>query len=163
MFGVEGVRDETQAVAAFFAAYFPAGADDRIRRFCALGLDPAMTMRQFWNLHSAWTLEIAEAGGIPPEAIAAAATHHLIDDINPQAIVAADRRFTRAFGDNIAFDRTEKLVILLDKYDAVQRRGGLTHEQAIRWLRTRVDANPQFRDDAELSELIDDLDLVFRH
>jgi hypothetical protein len=55
--------------------------------------------------------------------------------------VASDRRFTRAFGDNAGFDRAEKLIILLDKYDALRRRGGRSHEQALAWLRERLGAD----------------------
>lgn len=159
-FGVEGVRDVTQPIARFLRTHFATDADERIRRFAALGLDPGMPIREFWNLHSTWTLEIVEAGEVPPEAIAAAATHHMLEDINPERIVGPDLRFTRSFGDNESFDRAEKLVILLDKYDAVRRRGRRTHEQAIAWLRDRVDSNPHFRGDVQLTTLIADLDKV---
>jgi hypothetical protein len=161
MFAVEGVRDDKMLVSTFFRTYFPADADARIARFAALGLDPSITIRQFWNLHSDWTLAIAEKAGLPPEAVAAAATHHLLDDVNPHAIVGEDNRFTRSFGDNRDFDRAEKLVIVLDKYDAARRRGNRTHEEAIAWLRQRVAANARFRDDAELATLIDDVEAVF--
>jgi hypothetical protein len=157
MFAVEGVRDDTQTVAQFLKTSFFAEAEERTRRFAALGLDPRMTIREFWNLHSTWTLEIIESGGVPPAVVAAAATHHLLDHINPKAIVGADRRFTRAFGANVAFDRAEKLIVLLDKYDAVRRRGGQTHEQAIAWLRSRVASTPDFCNDEELLTLIADL------
>ena len=119
-----------------------------------------MTIREFWNLHSAWTLEILEGSGVPPEVVAAATTHHLLDEINPENIVAKDFRFTRAFGDNATFDRAEKLIILLDKYDAVRRRGRRSHDQAIAWLQNRVETNARFRDDPELSMLIADLHAV---
>lgn len=160
MFSVEGVEDDQQSVAVFFETYFPNDHADRIARFRALDLDPSMTMRQFWNLHSGWTLAVAETAGLPLEAVAAAASHHLLDDVNPQAIVGDDQRFTREFGENTAFDRAEKLVIVLDKYDAIRRRGRRTHDQAITWLRERVARNPRFREDAELTTLITDLDEV---
>ncbi len=162
MFGVEGVRDERQSVARFFETYFPGEAAERTARFIALGLDPAMPIREFWNHHAGWTLDIVESAGVPPEAVAAAATHHLLDDVNPERIVGADHRFTRPFGENAAFDRAEKLVIVLDKYDAVRRRGRLSHDAAIAWLRKRVHANPRFRGDHELETLIADLDAVVR-
>jgi hypothetical protein len=146
----------------FLRTYFPADAEERIRRFAALGLDPKMPLREFWNLHSTWTLEIVEAGGVPPEVIPAAAAHHLLEDVNPGPIVAVDRRFTRSFGDNATFDRAEKLIIVLDKYDALRRRGGRTHDEAIAWLRDRVANNPHFRGDVELATLIADLDAVVR-
>jgi hypothetical protein len=162
MFAVEGVRDDSQTVAQFLKTYFADEAEERARRFAALGLDAGMTIRQFWNLHSTWTLEIIEAGGVPAAVVAAAATHHLLDNINPKAIVGADGRFTRAFGDNVAFDRAEKLIILLDKYDAVRRRGGQTHDQAIAWLRSRVASVPYFSADEELLTLIADLDAALQ-
>lgn len=158
MFAVEGVRDDQQPVTEFFRRYFPADAARRTERFRALGLDPSMSIRQFWNLHSGWTLDIAEAAGLPLEAVAAAATHHLLDDVNPEHIVGDDQRFTRAFGDNPAFDRAEKLVIVLDKYDAVRRRGRKDHHGAIDWLRQRIGQHPVFRDDVELNQLVDDVD-----
>ncbi len=160
MFSIEGVRDDQQPVSRFFATYFPADAEDRIARFAALGLDAGMTMRQFWNLHTSWTLELISDAGIPIEAVAAAASHHLLDDVNPQSIVGADQRFTRWFGVNTTFDRAEKLVILLDKYDAVRRRGRLAHGPAIAWLRGKVARMPRFAEDPEFRTLIDDLDLA---
>jgi hypothetical protein len=163
MFGVEGVEDDTQPVTRFLETHFPVDADERIRRFAALGLDPKMRIREFWNLHSTWTLEIMEDGGVPPEVIAAAATHHLLDNVNPGTIVDAERRFTRPFGNNASFDRPEKLIILLDKYDALRRRGRSTHDEAIAWLRDRVESNPSFRRDTEFSTLIADLDAAIRH
>jgi len=162
MFGVEGVRNEQQSVAEFLATYFPADAGVRVQRFEALGLDAKLTMRAFWNLHSAWTFAIAEAGAVPAEVVAAAATHHLLDNINPGAIVGTDRRFRCASGENASFDRAEKLIILLDKYDALRRRGQRSHERAIAWLRDRVHDSREFHTDEELSTLIGDLDTVLR-
>jgi hypothetical protein len=161
MFAVEGVRDDKQPVAEFLRTYFP-DSHERIRRFTALGLDPQMSVREFWNLHSSWTLELVEAGGVPPEVVVAAATHHLLDDVNPDRVVAHDRRFTRSCGDNAIFDRAEKLIILLDKHDALRRRGGRTHDQAIAWLRERVGNNARFRGDVEFLTLIADLDAALR-
>ncbi|MBS2017435.1 MAG: hypothetical protein JST00_31420 [Deltaproteobacteria bacterium] len=159
-FGVENVRDDTQSLEAFLHAHFPADADRRIARLSAHGLAPTMTLRQFWNLHSGWTLAIAEAAGLPPEAVAAAATHHLLESVNPESIVGEDDRFTRRFGDNAAFDRAEKLVILLDKYDAVIRRGGRTHAEAIAWLREKLAKSARFHDDATFLTLLGDMDAV---
>lgn len=157
-FAIDNVGDDTQPVDRFFHTYFAADAEERIARFSALGLDPAMSLRQFWNLHSGWTLAIAEAAGLPLEAVAAAATHHLLEDINPQAIVGDDDRFTREFGENATFDRAEKLVILLDKYDAVTRRSRRTHDEAIAWLRERISKNERFRGDEEFIELLAAMD-----
>ena len=160
MFAVESVRDDSQSVTRFLKTFFPADADERIRRFASLGLDPEITIREFWNLHSVWTFEILKGSRVPLEVVAAATAHHLLEDINPENLVGADGHFTRSFGDNVLFDRAEKLIILLDKYDAVRRRGRRTHEQAIAWLRDRVESNARFHDDAEFSTLIAELEAV---
>jgi hypothetical protein len=57
MFAVKNVIDGgARTVAWVFAVYFAADVADRVRRFGLLGLDAGMTMREFWNLHSAWSL-----------------------------------------------------------------------------------------------------------
>jgi hypothetical protein len=162
MFAVEQVPDEKMSVSDFFRTYFAEDASDRVARLRELGLDPDITMREFWNMHSAWTLHIIQAGGIPLEAVAAAATHHLLENVNPDSIVAQDGRFTRYFGENHRVDRPEKLIILLDKYDAARRRAGRSHEDAIRWLRALIANNALFAEDQEFCSLIDDLDVVMR-
>ncbi len=160
MFSIEGVTDIMQPVTQFFRTYFPADAEERITRFEALGLPSDLPMRHFWNLHTGWTLDIIDGSGVPAEAVAAAASHHLLDDINPSAIVDADNRFTRRFGANTCFDRAEKLVIVLDKYDALRRRGRRTHAEAITWLNERLAHNERFKGDRELKTLIADIDAV---
>lgn len=160
IFAVEGVRDETQPVEALLRRHFPGDAEERVTRFRRLGLDPSMPIRAFWDLHTGFTLELLEGSGVPPEAVAAAAAHHLLDDVNPMEIVGEDGRFARKFGENVAFDRAEKLVIALDKYDALRRRGGLGHEAAIAWLRQRLEASDAFRSDPEFVQVIDDLDVA---
>jgi hypothetical protein len=159
-FAVENVPDDKQSVEDFLRRYFPGDAEQRGARLAALGVDTTLSMREFWNLHSGWTLAIAEAAGLPAEAVAAAATHHLLEDVNPQAIVGEDDVFTRRFGQNATFDRAEKLVILLDKYDAVRRRGGRSHDETIAWLRDRIAKSPRFARDPEFAELLADLEVV---
>jgi hypothetical protein len=161
IFTVDRVGDEKMPVEQFFRDYFAQDAAERIARFMALGLDPKMTLRQFWNMHSGWTLELLQHSAVPPEAVAAAAAHHLLEHVNPRSIVADDGRFTLPFGSNSSFDRTEKLVILLDKYDAVRRRGHRDHAAAIDWLRALVSKHSRFGKDQEFHTLIDVLDEVF--
>ena len=160
MFAVENVLDGQTSVNAFFAAFFRADASDRVRRFKALDLDPDMSMREFWNLHSTWTLEILRGDGVPPAAVAAAATHHLLENVIPHAMFATDARLGKYMADNATFDRPEKLVILLDKYDAARRRGRQTHRDAIVWLRRLIETNARFRDDQQFLSLITALDEV---
>ncbi len=160
MFAVECVVDGGTSVARFFELYFPADAARRARRFGALGLDARMTLREFWNLHSAWTLHIIQGDGVPLEAVPAAATHHILENVNPDSLIAEDGRFTKYFGKHASFERPEKLVILLDKYDAAVRRGRRTHDQAIAFLREVIANNHRFCGDHGFLELIDDLDQI---
>src|ERR1019366_2850923 len=162
MFAVERVIDEKTSVARFFERQFPADAAHRARRFGALGLDGAMTMRAFWNLHSAWTLHIIQGDGVPMEAVPAAATHHILENVNPDSLIAEDGRFTKYFGKHASFERPEKLVILLDKYDAALRRGHCTHDQAIAVSHEGLEKNHRFCGDYEFLELIEDLDVVMK-
>jgi hypothetical protein len=160
MFSVEGVKDDAQTVRKFLRAHFGKDADNALYDFEALGLDPEMSIRTFWNMHAQWTLEVLQVSGIPKEAVVAAATHHMLEDINPSDLVGDDGRFSQGFGENEAFDRAEKLVIVLDKYDAARRRGKLDHAAAIAWLRARVQRHPTFGGDAELERLITDVERV---
>jgi len=162
IFAVDCGMDEKMPVARFFEVYFPTDAADRARRFEALGLDAGMTMRAFWNLHSTWTLHILQGDGVPMEAVPAAATHHILENVNPDSRVAENGRFTRYFGRHASFERPEKLVILLDKYDAARRRGRCTHDQAIALLREVIGRNHRFRGDSGFLALIEDLDEVMK-
>jgi hypothetical protein len=96
------------------------------------------------------------------EAVPAAATHHILENVNPDSLVAADGRFTKYFGRHASFERSEKLVILLDKYDAALRRGRRAHDQAIALLRDVIARNHRFAGDHEFLELIEDLDEVMK-
>jgi hypothetical protein len=159
---VECVIDERTSVAQFFEVYFAADAVHRARRFRALGLDARMTMREFWNLHSAWTLHILQGDGVPMEAVPAAAAHHILENVNPDSLIAVDGHFTKYFGKHASFERPEKLVVLLDKYDAALRRGRCTHDQAIALLREVIGRHHRFCGDHGFLELIEDLAKVLK-
>lgn len=161
MFAVEGVRNDRMLVAEFFATYFSSDIERCLQLFHELGLDSAMPIRAFWNLHSQWTYELLKNSGVPAEAIPAAAAHHLLEHINPESMVADDGSFTQSFGANLAFDKPEKLVILLDKYDALRRRAQREHAAAIAWLRSLLATHTRFAHDVEFTSLLDVMDRVF--
>jgi hypothetical protein len=163
MYAIESVIDDQMPVTRFFDMYFPSDSSERARSFRALGLDPDMSMREFWNLHSVWTLQILRGDGVPPGAVIAAAAHHLLENINALAIIADDVRLMKYVGEDALFARPEKLVVLLDKYDAVRRRGKRSHDGAIAWLRQLIANHPRFCDDREFFELIESLDAVVKH
>jgi hypothetical protein len=82
--------------------------------------------------------------------------------VNPDSIVANDGCFTKYTGEHSSFDRPEKLVILLHKYDAARRRGLRTHDEAIRWLRDVIAGDHRFCGDEAFFALIEDLDAVMK-
>jgi len=116
-----------------------------------------MVMRDFWNLHSLWTLQISDHDGLPMEAVAAAATHHFLDGQNPQGIIGDNYRFSGRFGNNKSYDREEKLVTILDKYDAFRRRGMLSHDESIERVMLIIEGSI-FEKDVEFIELMKVLD-----
>ena len=161
IYNIENIIDPNKiTLAQFVGDNFPKDADNRLATLKELGIDGNITMREFYNLHARWTLEIISGDGVPAEAVAAAATHHILEGINPEEIVGKDGRFTRYFGDNVSFDRAERLIIILDKYDAARRRGEKTHKEAIEFVRNKVKSNPDFSQDEEFGTLLNDLDAM---
>ena len=84
----------------------------------------------------------------------------MLEGINPEEIVGKDGGFTKYFGDNLFFDRAEKLIIVLDKYDAFRRRGKKEHKEAIELVRDKIRSNPNFTEDREFEELVNNLDAM---
>ena len=162
IYNVENIfKPEETTLLQFINKHFPDDAETRLVTIETIEkVARNMTMREFYNLHSEWTLKIISGDGVPLEAVAAAATHHMLEGINPEEIVGKDGRFTRYFGDNVSFSRDDKLIIILDKYDAGRRRGKLTHVQAIELIRNKIKGNEQFAEDEEFEELLDNLDTM---
>lgn len=115
------------------------------------GINQSMPMREFFNKHSRWTLEILkkdEAKGVPNDAIVAASSHHMLEGMNPANVT------------NLS--RASKMVILLDKYDARLRRGTVKHEEAIKWLEDYINERSSDEDKQEFLELLDTMDMSFK-
>lgn len=162
IYNVENVfKPEETTLLQFMQKYFPKDAEHRLATIETIEkVSRNMTMREFYNLHPEWTLEIISGDGVPLEAVGAAAAHHALEGVNPQYIIDKDSRFTKYFGDNISFSRDDKLIIILDKYDAARRRGKMTHAQAIEFVRNKIKSNEQFSSDSEFEELLDNLDMM---
>jgi len=162
IYNVENIiKPEEITLVQFMSRYFPKDAERRLTTIETIkNVNRGMTMREFYNLHPEWTLEIISGDGVPLEAIAAAAAHHALEGVNPQDIIGQDGRFTKYFGENVSFDRAEKLIILLDKYDAFRRRGKKGHKEAIELVREKIRSNSDFAEDTEFEELLDNLDAI---
>ena len=161
IYGIKNIIDPKKiTLEQFVNDNFPEDAASRLTTLKEMGVEGDITMREFYNLHAKWTLETISGDGVPPEAVAVAATHHMLEGINPEEIVGKDGRFTKYFGDNLFFDRAEKLIILLDKYDAFRRRGKKEHKEAIELVRNKIRSNPNFTKDKEFEELLTNLDAM---
>jgi len=161
IYGIKNIIDPKKiTLEQFVNDNFPEDAASRLTTLKEMGVEGDITMREFYNLHAKWTLETISGDGVPPEAVAVAATHHMLEGINPEEIVGKDGRFTKYFGDNLFFDRAEKLIILLDKYDAFRRRGKKEHKEAIELVRDKIRSNPNFTKDKEFEELLTNLDAM---
>lgn len=134
-------------------------------------ISPSITIEQFWRLHSRWTLEIIEGDGIPREYLPGAVFHHvlagdnvdLMDDKGHYKEIVIDGKVVDRFGDNHDFDRPERLVEILDFYEAsMSRIKNATHEQAIQKLYEKVKGNERFKNDPQYLELIGDFDKMIR-
>lgn len=149
---------------SFLQNYFPRTADSIERVFASLGLSSHLTLRQFYDLHTAWTLKIIDQDdAIPPEPKAGAAAHHRMRDDDPDGMFAEASDIYSSkydFGTNHAYDRAEKLINVLDIYDALCRRSGLNHFTAMLTLRdiVQVSSDGRFMNDPEILEILDDLD-----
>lgn len=167
IFGVEGVKDLKTPVRDFIEDRFPDTAQRDIQLFRDIGLDPSMSIEKFWRLHSGWTLGIVEGDGIPEEDLPGAVLHHILEGDNVDLIdeegnyktLNINGKVKLRFGENRRFDRPEKLVPLLDKYEAILTRlEGKTHDDAISFLKKTLSKNERFKSDLEFIELIEDLD-----
>lgn len=152
----------TGTVTDFFRKYCTNGqVEEQLATFRSLGLDPnGMTMRDFYNLHTSWTLDILWGEtGLPQEAIAAAASHHRLRGDNPRGILNHDDTYRFPFGTTTRYGRVEKLVEMLDKYDALRRRSGLNHEAAVVKLKETIQGarDGRYAKDQEFAEIIGDI------
>lgn len=165
MFSVENLPPEevNGSISDFLRCHAAAQAETAAGQLAGLGLDVHnQTMRDLYDAHTKWTLEILIGDGVPKEAIPAAAAHHHMRGDNPDAILDKHDEFNHHydFGHNRSYDRPEKLISVLDMYDAFRRRSRLDHDVAMEHLRTWIGtaSNGRYANDSELAEILDDLD-----
>lgn len=151
----------------FLYGYFQdSEAEAALEALGVVGISAQMTLRKFYDLHTKWTLEIIEGHPeIPTEIIPAAVCHHRIRGDNPHDLLRDDDTFESKFGTHVRYGRSEKLVTVLDQYDALRRRARFTHIQAMEKLKTEKNLwrAGAYQNDKEFEEIFDDVDLVLRN
>lgn len=112
------------------------------------GINAGTTMREFYNLHTGWSLEIIdrEVNSVSEEVRNAVARHHFFEGVR---IVPGELTLE------------DKCVIMLDKYDACRTRGEhpKTHEETIAWIRKKI-RESGLSDDKEFEALLSALERV---
>jgi hypothetical protein len=152
IYAVSGKVDGQMSLEKFLYENFIEDAESRIKKLKNFGLKPSMTLREFYNLHSSWTLDLLDREKeIGDDAIVASAAHHILENVNPQHIINNKKNLHRA----------GKLLIIIDKYDAARKRGGATHEKAISKIKDILAESKYWRDDAEFSELLGNIEKAF--
>ncbi|PJE50771.1 MAG: hypothetical protein COV29_03515 [Candidatus Yanofskybacteria bacterium CG10_big_fil_rev_8_21_14_0_10_36_16] len=152
MFAVEDIKDPSITVEDFLNTYIEDGKiDEKIKLLKEMGLSSDMSMKDFYNKHAFWTYDIISGDGVPREDVVAAASHHILEMVNPGNIIGEDGTYRFNFGNNKKFDRPEVILVLEDKYYAFRRRLGMSHKQAITALKKFLDKRINYDPDTPLS------------
>lgn len=118
------------------------------------------TMRQFWDMHAFWTHDILEkySEDLSKNIRIIAASHHINHGINPYNLLESEAPLASSVigtMENYIEVLERRILIALDQYEASIRRGKLSHEEAINWVRKNL---KQFENDPIMSLLLDAID-----
>ncbi len=124
----------------FLSQFYPATVEKDMETIIGMGMDVHANMRSFFNMHADWTLELLMQSELPDDVIISASNHHFLEGVHPGEMVQSDGTIRFRFTHR-PFDERDIFVILLDKYDARIRRGGVSHDAAMDWLTSYVATN----------------------
>ena len=144
LFSIEGIKVPSHSVGEVVAERFGKNqGEEMLKKLAGCGIDSKMSMREFWNKHAEWTYEIltAHPKGINDHIRNIAGSHHLDNGVNPRlrpkAKTSLQPSNIETLGDEVD-DLTVRILMVVDKYQAVLRRGGAKHEAAIAWVRQNL-------------------------
>ena len=141
----ENFKPHLMTIKEFFEKFYADTSVEKIALFKTLNLDPdTLTMREFFNLHAAWTYSLLEDSGLNDEVVVTASSHHLLEGVIPRNCIDLDTAHFNTPTVKKAIGKELVLVILLDKYDAAITRGKKDHGVAIAYLKDVVATNPIF-------------------
>ena len=130
------------------------------------GITSDMTMRQFWDEHSKWTRELLEENpaGTTPRVRIISASHHAYRGIYPYSPEEmAEHQISVPTSSIIGLSEEclspvevagieEKVVMVVDEYEAHAERRRIGHEEAMRI--TAAKFADQFKDDVVLNKIL---------
>lgn len=161
LFAIEGINKPERSVGEIVAENFSEGeAEDLLRALAACSIDAKMTMTRFWNHHANWTHDILEKypAGLNKHIRLIAGSHHIDNEIDPYGTPGRGALKTaeiiKTQGDEID-DLEERVLIVVDRYQAAIRRSRLNHREAINWLRKNL---AKYKKDDLLKLIIDAVD-----
>jgi hypothetical protein len=153
LYAVENIPDPDQTIAETAQTNFSSeDAESMLEHLRSCGLRSHDTMRAFWDRHGYWTHDILEAdsAGIPVRARVIAGSHHVDRGIDPYE-----------FSSDEYVDMLEnRILIAVDKYQAVVARSQKTHSDAIETVRGLL--SPNYENDVIMNDVLKVVDEVGR-
>lgn len=161
LFAAEVLKDGSQSVEDAVTAVF--SKEDRnlvIFNLQKCGIIPSITMREFWESHAKWGYEIIKerCGALSPNTRAVAILHHAdkgpafnflnvpMDQIPKESLMIGQ---LESYVDVLE----QRTIIALDQYEARIRRGKVSHEEAVEWVRGNV--SRAFEGDVFMNQVLD--------
>jgi hypothetical protein len=132
--------DPNKTVSDAISECFPEEYDEMMKNLAQSGVDKEMTMRQFYDKHAEWTHDILEKF---PETVTkrtrlVAGSHHMDRGVNPCHLSENEvpmESFLIGVLENYVDVLEEKILMVVDKYQASISRGHSTHEKAVEIVR----------------------------
>lgn len=125
------------------------------------GVDEEMPMRQFYDMHAQWTRDILEkfAKFIPKRTRIVAASHHMDRGINPYNLTETEvpvESLIIGVLEEYINNLEEKILMVVDKYQAAIARGRANHSQAVDLLKKILSG--KYEHDPIMNLVIDTVD-----
>lgn len=161
IFACEEIKDESLPMILAVTKIFGKNKMEKVSSMLLkYGITPQETMREFWDRHAVWTHDTLEEypGGLDMDTRIIAGSHHMNRGINPYALPEFEIPLpANVIGtlEDYADALEERALMVVDQYEAAVRRGGLSHEAAIAWVRRNL---AKFEKDKLLKLVLDAID-----
>jgi len=140
----EEIRDSKMPISELVGNIFSANEVDNVLQMLEnYDIKSTMPMRDFWDKHAQWTHDILERypQGLSEHARIIAGSHHIDREVDPYGLLEAEVPLdSRLIGTLEEYMEAleGRALIALDQYEAATTRGGLSHKEAIAWVRQNI-------------------------